>query len=234
MTPTEYEHHVTAVLQAEGWDATVTPARRDFGLDIVGKRKGQTLGVQVKMYGTGRAVNAQIVMQLFGAAKYQDCTDVMLVTNGRVLDEAEHVANKLGIVIRQIPTPDQGPTTRQSIDDTIDEDGWTFDRVWKERVTALVGQKLTRANGAANEIISVDWGGLNRRTSSGAVQSIDVEVFRWVIDRLLAGQIVLREEINDQYPKRASSGVVLILGSLDLFETVKVGSKSGLRFIEVR
>jgi len=182
------------------------------------------------MYGgTGRAVNAQIVMQLFGAAKYQDCTDVMLVTNGRVLDEAEQVANKLGIVIRQIPTPGGELPHRPSAVGVVDQGRWTFDRVWKEQVMPLAGEVLARPDGSTNEVLAVDWGGLTRRTSNGAVQTIDIEIFRWAIERLLGGEVVLREEINDQYPKRASSGVVLILGTLKIFDLVRVDSKKGLR-----
>lgn len=232
MTPTEYEHHVAGVLKAEGWDATVTPPRRDFGLDIVGEREGQRLGVQVKMYGAGRPVNAQIVMQLFGAANYQDCTDVMLATDGRVLNEAVRVADKLGIEIRQIPVPDGVHAHGSSTDVVVDQGAWTFDRIWAQHVMHLVGRVLARGNGTTNEVVSVDWSGLSRRTSNGSLQTIDIEIFRWTIERLLSGHVVLREEINDRYPKRASSGVVLILGSTDLFERVKVGTKVGLRLKE--
>ena len=228
MTPTEYEHHVAALLRREGWGAQVTPAGRDFGLDIVGECQERKLGVQVKMYGTGRRVNAQIVRELFGAAKYQDCTDVMLVTDGRVLDDAVVVANKLGIEIRQIPIPDREPAHHPLINAGVDQNG-TFDRIWAEHLMPLAGQVLTRGNRTTNEVVSVDWSGLTRRTSNGSIQTIDIEIFRWAIDRLLSGQVVLRNEINDQYPKRASSGVVLILGSLEMFETVMVGSKTGLR-----
>jgi len=46
---------------------------------------------------------------------------------------------------------------------------------------------------------------------------------------LLAGEVVFRDEINAQYPKRASSGIVLVLGSLRMFEIVKVRLKKGIR-----
>lgn len=157
VTPTEYEHHVAGVLKAEGWDATVTPPRRDFGLDIVGEREGQRLGVQVKMYGAGRPVNAQIVMQLFGAASYQDCTDVMLATEGRVLNEAVQVADKLGIEIRQIPVPDGVHAHGSSTGVLVDQGAWTFDRIWAQHVMHLVGRVLARGNGTTNEVVSVDW-----------------------------------------------------------------------------
>lgn len=230
LTPTEYEHYVADLLGTEGWEPQVSASHGDFGLDIVGERPGRTLGVQVKMYGrANRAVNAQVIMQLFGAAKYQDCTDVLLVTDGRVLDSAVTVADKLGIEIRHVPIPLGDNSQRSSLNRDARKGVWTFDRVWEAQVIPLEGQVLTRDNGSTNEVLAADWGGLTRRTSNGAVQTIEIEVFRWAIERLLDGEVVLREEINDQYPKRASSGIVLILGSLAIFEQVKVGSKIGLR-----
>lgn len=229
MTPTEYEHYVAAVLAAEGWDARVTPPQRDFGLDVICEREGRRLGVQVKMYGSGeRPVNAQIIMQLHGAAAYQDCTEAMLVTDGRVLDDARRVGRKLDIELRHMPIPGPDAFSDRPVDATSGA-GWTFDAIWEEHVVALVGRSLTRPNGDTNEILSVDWGGLKRRTSNGKTQRIDIEIFRWVIDRLLSGETVLRDEINDQCINRSSSGIVLIVGSLPMFETVKVGRKSGLR-----
>ena len=74
MTPTDYEHHVGDLLRAEGWEVTVTPPGRDLGLDIIAERPDRRLGVQVKMYGIGRPVNRQMVTQLSGDARLQDCT----------------------------------------------------------------------------------------------------------------------------------------------------------------
>lgn len=229
MTPTEYEHHVANLLRAEGWDARVTPPRRDFGLDIVGGRPGRRLGVQVKMYGTGRPVNAQMVMQLYGAAKYQDCSEVMLVTDGRVLDDARRVAEKLKIEIWQLPVPTSDTARPGTASHPAVDGGWTFDRIWEEHVMPLAGQVLSRPDGSANEVVAVDWSGLTRRSSKGKVGVIDIEIFRWAIERLLNGEVVLHSEIDDEYPKRASSGIVLVLGSLPMFGTGRLGSKKGLR-----
>jgi restriction system protein len=217
------------MLEADGWDAEVSPPRRDFGLDIVCERPGRRLGIQVKMYGKGRPVNAQIVMQLYGAAMYQDCSDVMLVTDGRVLDDAKRVARKLKIEIRRVPASISNTAERGAASHVAEYDGWTFDRIWEEHVMPLAGQVLSRPDGSANEVVAVDWSGLTRRSSKGMVGVIDIEIFKWAIERLLNGEVVLRSEIDDEYPKRASSGVVLVLGSLPMFGTGRLGSKKGLR-----
>ena len=168
-------------------------------------------------------------MQLHGAAAYQDCTEAMIATDGRVLKDAREVADKLDIEIRHVPMPTSGVVRGGK--GAIFPTGlpWTFDRIWEEHVMPLTGQVLIRPNGSTNEILSVDWSGLKRRSSKGSAGTIDIEIFRWAIDRLLAGNIVLRDQINAQYPKRASSGISLIIGSLPMFETVTIGSKKGLR-----
>ena len=62
------------------------------------------MAVQAKMFrGSNRPVNAQVVMELYGAAAYADCANAMVATDGRVLPDAEEVAAKLGIPIRIIP-----------------------------------------------------------------------------------------------------------------------------------
>jgi hypothetical protein len=87
----------------------------------------------------------------------------------------------------------------------------------------------TQSQAHVNEILQVDEGGLTRRTSTGARQRIDIEIFRWTIERLLSGDTVLREEINQHYQRRASSGVLAVLCALPLFEPVTLGRSKGVR-----
>lgn len=103
-----------------------------------------------------------------------------------------------------------------------------FGRVW-QRVAALEGRTLSRDGGTSNRIVSVDGGGVVRVTSGGTKQRLEIEIFRWTVEQLLAGRTVTRDEINQRYIKRGSSGVVLILASLPMFETAKVGGKLALR-----
>lgn len=226
MTPDEYEELVAAVLRDEGWKATVTPSGRDHGLDVIAERDGMRLGVQAKMWRqANRPVNAATVMLTYGAAAYADCPQCMVATDGRILADAEQVAAKLGVAIRVIPTTQFGSQTREA----RDTDPLNFSRVWTDHVVPLAGTTLRRRNGRTNEILAVDSGGVVRRTSNGKEQRIDIDVFRWTIERLLAGETVLREDINAQCVGRASSGVVLILSAVPLFESATVNGKQGLR-----
>jgi restriction system protein len=220
MTPDEYEHLVASVLRGEGWDAKVTPAIRDFGLDVIAERDGVRLGIQAKMYlQANRPVNAATIMLTYGAAAYADCDRCMIATDGRVLEDATLVAAKLHVEIRVLLA------SAAAIEGA---GGSPFARVWSD-VEALVGRTLERGNGRSNEILAVDAGGVIRRTSNGKTQRIDIEIFRWTIDQLLCGETVLREDINAQSIAGVSSGVMLILASLPMFEIVAEGRKQSLR-----
>ena len=231
MTPTEYEHLVASVLEAEGWRVQVSPPQRDFGLDIIGEKDGHRLGVQAKMYGSGRPINAQIVTQLHGAAAFQDCDTAMIATDGRVLQDAAAVATKIGIEVRIIPAVHRTSTDQSKVG-SIGRAEETFDEIWTDHVMPLEGHVLTRPNGKTNEVVSVDWSGIRQRSSQGNVRSIDIEIFRWTIERLIDGETVSRSEINAQYPKRASSGIMLVICSLPMFESVRIGSKTGVRRVD--
>lgn len=227
MNPTEYEQHVARVLRTEGWAAAVTPPSADGGVDVVANRPGRRLGIQAKMYGAaGRVVNQQVIHELFGAATAQGCTEFLLATDGRVSAGAQASADKLGVQIRQIAVVEDatGPLER----DTTPGVELDFGHIW-EQVARLAGETLSRGAGTSNQILSVDGGGVLRITSGGRKQRLEIEIFRWTVERLLAGETVTRAEINQRYVKRGSSGVVLILSSLPVFETTTVGGKLALR-----
>lgn len=77
----------------------------DEGLDVIAVREGRRVGVQAKMYGAARRVNAAQVRELVGAAQFADCDAAMLATDGELLDTAREAADKLGVEIRHVPVP---------------------------------------------------------------------------------------------------------------------------------
>jgi hypothetical protein len=105
----------------------------------------------------------------------------------------------------------------------------SFGAIWSRQISALRGQVLERENATTNEIVSVDASGLTRRTSNGKIQRIKADTFRWAIERLIAGETVLREDINDHGGGRASSGILLILSALPQFESTSLAGNQALR-----
>lgn len=225
MNSEEYEHLVAHLLTTEGWATHVTP-RHDKGLDVIAERDGVRLGIQAKMWSAAnKAINTECVMVTYAACAYFDCTRRMIATDTRIRPDAEEVASKLDVEVRHI-TPYWPPDlSRPSLPDD------SFGEIWSEHVAALTGQILKRANGSTNEILAVDETGITRRTSNGKLQHIKADVFRWTIERLIAGETVLREDINDHGGGRASSGVLLILAALPQFELATLNGKQGLRVV---
>lgn len=228
MNSEEYEHVVAHLLTNEGWRTHITPLH-DKGLDVLGERDGTRLGVQAKMWSAAnKAINTECVMVTYAACAYFDSTRRMIATDTRIRPDAEEVASKLGVEVRHVPPhwpPDMSRTPFPDL---------SFGRIWSEQVATLCGRILKRANGSTNEIVSVDETGITRRTSSGKLQHIKADAFRWTIERLIAGEIVLREDINDHVGGRASSGILLILASLPQFEPASLNGKQGLRLAPQR
>ena len=99
---------------------------------------------------------------------------------------------------------------------------WSLaDIIWEKYIMPLAGKTLTRDNGKTNRIVNVDWSGIERITSNGKHQKIGIEIFRFTMDRLFTTGRITRDEINQNYAKRASSGIVLILSQAPCFRLVK-------------
>lgn len=223
MTPREFEEAVAARLRQEGYTTELGKGVGDYGVDVFATRDGRRYAVQAKMFGgTSRPVNRQMVMELHGAAAYFDCAGAMLATDGRILGDAAEVAEKLGIRIidmggawseRSAPAPAGSRYLSGSSEEVVD-----FDTIWSRYVMPLAGATLRRPDGSSNTIVTVDWSGVERITSNGERGRIKIEIFEWAIERILQDGFVSRSSINDQYQGRASSGVVLILAQVPIFE----------------
>jgi restriction system protein len=224
MSPEEYERFVAELLRVEGWQAEPTSYMRDFGIDVIAERDGIRLGVQAKMFaGANRVVGSPDVLQTYGAAAYADCAQAMIATDSELSPDALKVATKLSIEIRHIPVPQRSATPPKAGGEL------TFGGVWQEHIVPLAGRTLLREDGKTNQIIEVNGGGIVRLTSNGKQQPIKIEVFRWTIERLLRGETVTRADINTNCVGRASSGVVLILSQVPLFEAFQSDCGIALR-----
>ncbi len=205
------------IIGKKGYRVQTTSASNDYGIDVFAEKKGEKIAVQVKMYGgSTRKVNRQTMMELYGAAAYFDCTKAVLATDGEVLTDAKEVAHKLGIDILFIQ-----PDRKISMPSASSAEWSLADIIWEKYIMPLAGKTLTRDNGKTNRIVNVDWSGIERITSNGKHQKIGIEIFRFTMDRLFTTGRITRDEINQNYAKRASSGIVLILSQAPCFRLVK-------------
>lgn len=223
MDPVTFERVVAKQLEAEGYTTELTPTTNDWGVDIFAAKPDERLAVQVKMYRGSRLVNRQMVFELFGAARYFDCTGAVIATDGQFRRDAERAAEKLGIRIMLVD-----PATAGGGDDLSEQrvvpaaglraPGLDFESIYRDFVIPLAGRTLVSDRGLRNTIKQVYWGGVQRVSSTGARSWIPIEPIRWAIEEILEYGSVTRQEINEQYAGRASSGIELILAQVPYFE----------------
>jgi len=213
MNPRQFEELVCDHFRKMGYRVELTPYTNDYGVDAFAYKEKQKVAVQAKMYGNStRKVNRQMIMELHGAKGYFDCTKALLATDGVLMPDAITVAEKLGIEILHFS---QMPIIEAPATETV---GGTFEAIWEKYILPLQGRTLVRSKDETNQILKVDWGGVERITSKGNKGKIKIEIFRLTINRLLKDGYITRDEINQNYSGRASSGVVLILSQVPFFE----------------
>ena len=210
MNPRQYEELVCEHFRKQGYKTELTPQSGDYGVDVFASKGKVKIAVQAKMYGnTNRKINRQMVMELHGAKDYFDCTRAIIATDGRLLPDALIVAKKLKIEILSLNS--------SQIISQKGTFGKNFEGIWEKYIIPLQGKTLTRANGETNFITKADWSGIERLTSNGNKSKIKIEIFKLAINKLLRDGFITRDEINQNYSGRASSGVVLILSQVPFF-----------------
>jgi hypothetical protein len=216
MTPRQFEEYVCDYYRKQGYKADVTPSSGDYGIDVFATKGKEKLAIQAKMYGSStRKINRQCVMELHGAKDYFDCTKAIIATDGVFLADALIVAEKLKIEIIYLHSLAIAmPLIAQPNDNT-------FEGIWLKYIIPLQGKTLTKSNGDINSIVIADWSGIERITSNGKNGKIKIEIFKQAINKLLTTGQITRDEINQNYTGRASSGIVLILSQVPFFETTK-------------
>lgn len=206
MTPDQYEKYVANYFQNKGYKVKQTPYSNDYGVDVFAEKNKEKIAIQAKMFGnSNRKINRQMVMEFYGAKDFFNCNKGIIVTDGEIIQNAKDVADKLGVEILFIYPQSHVPKNNSQ-----------FDEIWENYVMPLEGKTITRNNGKINIILEVNWGGINRITSNGNQQKIDIEIFKKTINHILENGSITRQEINDEYSKRASSGIVLILSQLPM------------------
>lgn len=214
MRPFEYEQYVCAYYQQRGYKAFTTQQSGDYGVDVFAEKGNRKIAVQVKKYRGSRKINRATIMELYGAMAYFDCTHAAVVTDGSLLPDAMEVAEKLKIEVIVLSGQDEDAPLKRSAGKPA---SLNFDSIWEDYILPLKGKILSRPNGNSNQIVDADWGGITRISSQGRKSHIKIEIFKWAVHVLLEKGSVTRDDINQNYVGRASSGVILILSQVPFF-----------------
>jgi restriction system protein len=87
----EFEEYVAALFRKLGYQALVTQQSRDFGVDVVAKRGGERIAIQVKRY--SKAVSLGGVQQAVAGMHKYNCNKAMVVTNNYFTPSAQELAS---------------------------------------------------------------------------------------------------------------------------------------------
>ena len=81
MSPEEFERYCASVLRERKWDARVTPASGDQGVDIVADKRGLRIVVQCKKY--SKPVGNRAVQEIVAGIAHRDAQrGVVVATSG--------------------------------------------------------------------------------------------------------------------------------------------------------
>lgn len=90
MSPEKFERYCAAVLRETKWDARVTPASGDQGVDIVAEKRGVRIVVQCKKY--SKPVGNRAVQEIVAAIAHESAQRGVVVTTSAYTRAAVQLA----------------------------------------------------------------------------------------------------------------------------------------------
>ena len=118
-----YERYIGYIYEQDGYEVEyrgIEKGLKDGGIDLVCRKKGETLLIQCKCWNQESTIYEKHICQLYGATRYYDkCNTKRIYRNGEYIniewnaipifitttqldDQAKMVAEKLGVIVRNI------------------------------------------------------------------------------------------------------------------------------------
>jgi len=96
MNPYEFEVFISQGLRSIGYKTEVTKGSGDYGIDVIAKKNGFTIGIQVKKYAS--KVGYDAVKEANTGAKYYKCDEAWVITsNEGFTRQAKEAAQKIDV-----------------------------------------------------------------------------------------------------------------------------------------
>jgi len=96
-TPTEFEAFCAEQLRQMGWEAHVTKASRDQGVDVIATKKGVRVILQCKLY--GKPVGNKAVQEAAAGRSHEGARYAAVVSNRGFTSAAEELARTNGVLL---------------------------------------------------------------------------------------------------------------------------------------
>jgi len=124
-SPREFEGFIANLFTKMGYSTLITSASADYGADVIAKKNGETIAVQVKRYKQDSQVGVQDVNQVLGSMYRYNATKAVVVTTSNFTSAAKKLAKsapvelwnriKLYAMIEQYFFDDSGPSVIKEI-----------------------------------------------------------------------------------------------------------------------
>jgi HJR/Mrr/RecB family endonuclease len=98
-SPYEFEKFIAKLFDVMGYQTKVTPKSGDYGIDVLAKKSGEVLAIQVKKYNIGNPVGNRDVQRLLGAMQYKNfkANHGLLITTSHFTVQAREQAKECPI-----------------------------------------------------------------------------------------------------------------------------------------
>lgn len=95
MNHCEFEIYCCEILQKNGWEASLTKASGDVGVDIVGVKNGKKVVFQCKKY--SKPVGIKAVQEVASGMKHYGASEAYVITNATYTKSAQELAITTGV-----------------------------------------------------------------------------------------------------------------------------------------
>ena len=211
----DFEFYASSYLNEKGYTTEVTPGVADWGVDIFCEKDSKKYVVQVKMYGDCKTkVNRQMMMELYGVMHYFDCQGAIMIYNGKIMPDAQKVANKLGI---QMIYLNQNQMDALFSDEFIEEASLSFYTIWEE-VRQLRGCQIRNSRGTQYTIIEVTDGDITYTNQTGKLHREKIDLFRRIYAYILYNGEVEQSQLRGLFNTLSSAFISTVFANLSSCE----------------
>ena len=97
LSPFQFEEFLCQLFKDSGYEAEVTKKTGDFGADLLLRKDGKKIAVQVKRYDQSNLVGVKDLNQVLGAMKYYSCETSMVITTTEFTTPAKELARTTNV-----------------------------------------------------------------------------------------------------------------------------------------
>ena len=96
-SPQDFEDFISQLFRDNGYIVEQTKYSRDYGVDLIIKKNGEHIAIQVKRYAKINKVGVKDINQVLGGKNYYKCNKAIVITTSSFTKPAETLAQKTNV-----------------------------------------------------------------------------------------------------------------------------------------